>query len=104
MKGPTAVTHQQPDYVDATFYAVVEPIWGRRRDSSGRPVLDGAKVERITKNRPQQIRGDAVVTRLTVRVDAAALLPLQPEAVIHITPTDVDVIHVAAQHPDGEDA
>lgn len=95
---------EQPQHVDATFYAVVTPEWARySRDAAGRPVLEGAKVERITQNRPQSVRGGAVITRLTLRLDSAALLPLQPQAVIHITAGQVEVIEVAAEDPSGHD-
>ena len=53
-------------------------------------------------NRPDKVAGDAVVTRLTIRVDSNALLPLQPQAIVHITADDVEVIQVVADAPDGE--
>jgi hypothetical protein len=98
------MTWNQPKYVDATFYAVVRPEWHRYlKDDKNRPVLDGAKVERITQKRPDKVAGDAVVTRLTLRVDATALLPLQPQAIVHITADDIEVITVTADSPeDGE--
>lgn len=97
------MTWKQPPHVDATFYAVVRPEWHRYlKDDKGRPILDGAKVERITQARPKQVAGDAVVTRLTLRVDAAALLPLQPQAIVHITADDVEVIQVTADAPEDE--
>lgn len=97
------MAQQQPDHVDATFYAIIAPSWSRHRhDDRGRPLLEGASVERITKNRPSSVRGDAVVTRLTLRVDAAALLPLQPQAVVHIHTDDVEVIEVTADAPTEE--
>jgi hypothetical protein len=93
----------QPDHVDATFYAVIQPSWSRYlRDDRGRPVLEGARVDRITQGRPGQVRGDSVVTRLTLRVDASALLPLQPQAVVHIHADDVEVIEVTADAPEEE--
>lgn len=94
----------QPKHVDATFYAVIVPKWsGYWKDDDGRPILEGASVDRITQKRPGSVRGDAVVTRLTLRVDAAALLPLQPQAIVHIHADDVDVIQVTANNPeDGE--
>lgn len=94
---------RQPEYVDATVYAVVVPKWSRYwKDDRGRPLLEGASVDRVTKQRPGQVRGDAVVTRLTLRVDAAALLPLQPQAVVHIHADDVEVIEVTAEDPTGD--
>ncbi|MCR1785336.1 hypothetical protein KVF89_22540 [Nocardioides carbamazepini] len=90
----------QPDHVDATFYAIITPSWSRhRRDDRGRPLLEGASVDRITKGRPSTVRGDAVVTRLTLRIDSTALLPLQPQAVVHIHADDVQVIEVTADEP-----
>ena len=91
---------QQPKTVDATFYAVVVPEWSRwSKDAEGRPLLEGAKVERITQGRPASVKGGAVVTRLTLRLDAGALLPLQPQAVIHISPGEAEVIEVTATDP-----
>lgn len=94
----------QPKTVDATFYAVVVPEWSRyMKDSDGRQILEGAKVERITQGRPGSVRGGGVVTRLTLRLDSAALLPLQPQAIIHISAGQVEVVEVAAEDPrDGE--
>lgn len=94
---------KQPASVDATFYAVVEPKWSQwQKDAQDRPVLTGAAVTKITQGRPGKIAGSAVLTRLTLRVDSAALLPLQPEAIIHIRPGDVEVIEVTAAAPEGE--
>lgn len=90
----------QPEYVDATFYVVVRPTWSRyQRDDRDRPVLEAAKLERATQGRPGSLRGDAVVTRLTLRIDAAALLPLQPQAIVHVRADDVEVIEVTADQP-----
>jgi hypothetical protein len=96
----------QPKFVDATFFAVVVPVWApawRGKDANGRPILEGAKVEKITQTRPSVVRGGGVVTRLTLRLDSAALLPLQPQAVIHITPGQVEVIEVLADDPEQVD-
>lgn len=91
---------KQPEYVDATFYAVVEPVWHPRwKDDQDRKILEGARVEKITKNRPASIRGDAVVTRLTLRVSVSALLPLQPEAIITVEPGQTAVFHADAVDP-----
>lgn len=93
---------EQPATVDATFYAVVVPEWTSGRDAQGRPILRGAKVERITQGRPGFVRGGGVVTRLTLRLDSAALLPLQPQAVIHIAAGQVEVIEAEATDPRDE--
>lgn len=101
------MTEKQPKHVDATFYAVVEPQWGRyswEKDDQGRPILVSAKVDRITQTRPKTIKGDAILTRLTLRIDSAALLPLQPQAVIHIHADDVEVIEVVAEQPESDEA
>lgn len=97
---------EQPKLVDATFYAVVTPEFSSLswdKDEKGRRILRGAKVERITQKRPQTVRGGAVVTRLTLRMDAAVLLPLEPQAVIHVSPGQVEVIEVQADAPESDE-
>lgn len=92
----------QPDHVDAAVYAVVVPVWSRHhRDAQDRPILDGAKVDRITHHqaRAGRIPSGGIVTRLILRLDAAALLPLQPEAVIHVRAGEVELIEVEAVNP-----
>lgn len=94
----------QPPYVDATFYAVITPQWSKwYEDERGRTILEGAKVDRITQTRPTTVKGGGVVTRLTLRLDAEALLPLEPQAIIRISPGEVDVIEVVADAPSEED-
>ena len=97
------MAQQQPTYVDATFYAVITPKWGYGVDERGRTILRGATVDRITQKRPGVIKGGGVVTRLTLRLDAEALLPLEPQAIIRISPGEVDVIEVVADAPSEED-
>jgi hypothetical protein len=92
----------QPDYVDATFYAVIVPEWSHYTEN-GRRLLRGAQVDRINQKRPEVVRGGGVVTRLTLRLDAQALLPLEPQAIIHISPGQVDVIEVTADAPSEEE-
>ena len=91
----------QPQHADAAVYAVVVPVWSSyHRDAQGRPLLEGAKVERMTQKRPTgRLPSGGIVTRLVLRVDAAALLPLQPEAVIHVRAGEVDLIEVEAIDP-----
>lgn len=92
--------HKQPKTANATFYAVVIPQWSRwMKDEGGRPILEGAKVERVTQSRPQTVKGDAVVTRLTLSFEVAAFLPLQPQAVIHIAADQAEVIVAEASDP-----
>lgn len=91
----------QPQYVDAAVYAVVVPTWSKyRSDAQDRPILEGARVDSIRQTRPTSLPKGGIVTRLTLRIDAAAMLPLQPEAVIHIKAGDVDLIEVTAAAPE----
>jgi hypothetical protein len=95
------VSIEQPEHVDATFFAVVQPIWSRYVTQDGKPILEGAKVDRITQTRPRRdVAAGSVVTRIILRLDADALLPLQPEAVIHVHAGQVETIQVAAVDPD----
>lgn len=94
---------QQPESVDVTAYIVIEPRWSNSRDAAGRPILEGAKVAKVTQARPESVRGDSLVTRITFAVDADALLPLQPQAVVHIGAQDVEVMQVVAEHPGDEE-
>lgn len=95
----------QPKEVEVEFFLLVTPEWSRHlRDDSGRPILTGIKAERITKGRPEVVRGGGIVTKLAVVIDAGAFVPLQPEAVIHIGATEVEVIHeIVATHPEDDD-
>jgi hypothetical protein len=95
----------QPQQVETSFYIVVTPEWSQHvKDDAGRPILTGIKAERITKGRPDVIRGGGVATKIGLVIDAGAFVPLQPEAVIHIGATEVEVIHeVTATNPDDDD-
>lgn len=94
----------QPTSVDASFYAIIVPEWHTSiycRDGKGRPILKGAHVERITKTKPRVLpKQGAILTRLTLRIDAEALLPLVPEAVIHINAGNAEIIEVTADAPE----
>lgn len=99
---------KQPEYVDAKCYLTIEPQWERTSwlgtDDKDRPILKGARIVSMTQNRPTGNRkAGAVVTNLTLRIDAEALLPLQPDAVIHIRAGDVETIHIYADAPDPYD-
>ena len=94
----------QPKFVDVTFYAVIEPkfrtgggYWAQ--DAQGRQILEGARLANTTVRQPKASR-NGVVTKLTLRVDAEALLPLLPEAVIEIGPGNSEVMHVVAEDPE----
>jgi len=89
----------QPETVDATFYAVVVPEWANYTDGNGQRILRGAKVDRITQKRPEVVRGGGVVTRLTLRMDAASFLPLMPHAIVRVSAGEVGVIEVVAEDP-----
>lgn len=95
---------KQPETVTATFYAVVEPEWNLYggKDANGNSILDGAKVTKITQKKPASMKAPGVVVRLDLKIDSAALLPLQPTAVIEIHPGDVSPIECSAFNP-GED-
>lgn len=77
-------------FVDATFYAQVEPEWSRWANSRGERSLVGAKVVTITQKRPTRQRGGTVLVKLTIRVPEAAFLPLRPEAIV-VVPEDMTV-------------
>lgn len=96
---------EQPKYVDVVTYLTVEPkfndgrsLWGR--DDQGRPLLEGGRVVSATTKRPERkSRTGTIVTQVTLRIEAAAFLPLMPQAVIHIGASDVEVIEVKATDP-----
>ncbi len=92
---------KQPQFVDATFHVIIKPEWGRGVDDQGRSILQGAKLDRSTITRPQSMPpGGGVVARLTVRLDADCLLPLMPDAVIHVHAGDVETIQVNVEPPE----
>lgn len=92
----------QPQHVETSFHIVVTPEWSRHlKDGAGRPVLTGIKAERITKGRPDTVRGGGITTKIGLVIDASAFVPLQPEAVIRIGAHEVEVIHdITATSPD----
>ena len=69
------------DYVDTTFYAQVEPSWGYNQPGFTKS-LRGASVVRLTQTHPRQPIGGTVLVKLSLRIPAAAFLPLQPPAVV----------------------
>lgn len=96
------MTRRQPEQVDTEFYLVLVPEWSpNQRDENDRPILRGVKADRITKGRPDTVRGGGVVTKIGIVIDASAFVPLQPEAIIHISQHDVEVVHrIEATSPD----
>lgn len=91
----------QPDTVDAKFYVVVQPDWGRSADDQGRPILRGASLSKATKTHPGVMPpGGGVVVHMTIRLDADCLLPLRPDAVIHVHAGDVETIQVHVEPPE----
>lgn len=95
---------EQPEYVDATFHVIIKPEWGRGSDDQGRQILRGAKLDRATLTRPGSMpRGGGVIARITVRLDADCLLPLVPDAVIHVHAGDVETIRVEVEPPEGDE-
>lgn len=87
-------------HVDAAFFAQVEPSWGWAPSGRDRP-LRGAKVVTITQNKPTRPRGGTVLVKLTIRVPAAAFLPLRPEAIVVIPDdmTETTPVEVTAEDP-----
>jgi hypothetical protein len=91
--------------VDATFYAQVEPEWGRSASYDPEPPIRRVRVARITLTRPDRPKPGVVVVKLTLRIPAAAFYPLQPEAVVEI-PTELTQpfpVSVVAGDPHAED-
>ncbi len=90
------------EYVDATFYAQVDPEWGGLVDSeTGQRRVWGAKVVNATQKRPTKPRAGTVLVKLTLRVPKAAFLPLAPAAVV-VIPEDMTVVaplEVEAEDP-----
>lgn len=89
-------------WVDATFYAQVEPDWsGYASTSTGERALVGAKVKRITQARPERPAGGTVLVKLTLRLPDSAFRPLRPEAVVVVpeSSTLATPVQVVAEHP-----
>jgi hypothetical protein len=91
----------QPQQVDATFYAQVEPEWSSYVQADGQRRLKGAKVMRITQSRPARPVGGTVLVKLTLRLPTGAFLPLRPEAVVVIPDslTEANPVEVIAEDP-----
>jgi len=92
------------DYVDATFYAQVEPRWysdWRMRDGKE---PDGAAVLRISARAPRRPIGGTITVKLTIRIPAAAFMPLRPEAIVVVpeSMTEANPIIVEALDPTGD--
>ncbi|MFD7157925.1 hypothetical protein ACXJJ3_08890 [Kribbella sp. WER1] len=68
------------DYVDALFYAQVEPIWAYNNGLA--KSLRGARVARLTQSHPQSPIGGTVIVKLALRIPASAFLPLRPAPVV----------------------
>lgn len=83
--------------VDATFYAQVEPEYGRWDNET----VTGAKVVRIGQRKPVNPIGGTVTVKLTIRVPKAAFAPLAPEAIVVVpeTLTDPHPVTVEAEDP-----
>jgi hypothetical protein len=88
-------------YVDAEFWAQVEPEWSSYANRDGERSLRGAKVTTITQKRPVKPKGGTVLVRLTIRIPEGAFLPLRPEAIVVIPEdmTAVSPIEVVAEDP-----
>lgn len=90
------------NHVDATFFAQVEPTFGRAwRGGEYVDTVKDAKVVAITQKRPERPRRGTITVKLTIRVPEAAFLPLRPEAVV-VIPEDMTVttpVEVTAEDP-----
>jgi hypothetical protein len=89
------------DYIDATFYAQVEPEWSNYARADGDRSLLGAKVARLTQRRPNPPIGGTVTVKLTLRLPASAFKPLKPEAVVIVPESSAQAnpIEVVAEDP-----
>ena len=91
------------EYVDATFYAQVEPEWAAYGVGEERG-LRGAKVARTTQRRPDMPLSGTVLVKLTIRIPKGAFLPLRPAAIVTV-PEDMTVanpIDVVVEDPAGD--
>jgi hypothetical protein len=99
------MSQPQPQFVDVSTYLVIEPTFDRDshywNDDKGRPHLSGAKITSATVNKPKRkVQAGGLITKVTLRVDANALLPLQPEAVIEINAGNTELIEIQADAPE----
>lgn len=99
---------EQPTHVDVPVYLLVEPTWRDHRyswnkDDQGRQILDGAKVVKATQKRPSVGPKGGVITKITMRFEAGAFLPLQPEAIVVIGVNDSETIVVTTEAPEPDD-
>lgn len=90
-------------FVDAEVYLQVDPEWWQYRDRDAERAVRGARVVRLTQNRPTKpVPGTVLVkVKVTIRIPKAAFLPLRPEAVVTI-PEDMTLtapIEVEAGDP-----
>jgi hypothetical protein len=83
-----------PEFVDATFYAQVEP-----RFLYGTYVVTDAAVKRVTQTRPNRPGPGCVVVKLTVRVPVTVFKPLEPEGIVVIPENLTDPIEVTVDDP-----
>lgn len=92
------------EYVDATFYAQVEPEWSSYVTSrTGEREVVRAKVVSITQGRPRRQAPNTVLTKLTLRVPKAAFMPLRPEAIVVIPESMTSVAPIEVEAVDLND-
>lgn len=84
-----------------TFYAQVEPEFYTSYGGT-KQHLRSIKVARITQKRPGRPVGGTVLVKLTLEIPDQAFLPLEPEAVIKVPASMVEInpIMVEAEEPD----
>lgn len=86
------------DYVDATFYAQVEPVWRYTNGTLTSQSLRGARVVRLTQSHPSQPIGGTVLVKLTLRLPSKAFLPLRPSVVV-VPEADAEPVLLEVAHP-----
>lgn len=91
-------TSHQPERVKTEVWAVVEPtVKNWQQDDKGRPILDSAKVVKTTQKKPSgNVKAGSILVKLVLDINSEALLPLLPEAVIKIEPSQTEAILVEA--------
>lgn len=67
-----------PETYKPSGYLVLEPVRARH---GSRPII-GARMSRITQNKPTNLANGAVAVAITVQIPAAAFEPLKPAALI----------------------
>lgn len=75
---------------ETTIYLQCEPVWHKWRTDkeTGEPALDGLRVTKTLKSRPDKVTG--VLVKLQLRIPDGAFRPLTPAVVVDIPESAVD--------------